>query len=304
MGDLTGKVIISGSGRGIGRELAFAAAAEGAKVIVNDRDRDESGAGNSPAEETVRDIAAAGGEAVADHGDIAVTDDVAATLSLALDRFGRLDGIVNNAGILRDKMTFSMQDSDWDSVMAVHLRGHFLLTRAACQHWREKFKETGAPARGHIINISSEAGIYGNAGQANYSTAKGGILSLSMVVAREMRRYGVTSNAVAPRTRTRMTASAFGALGDGHGDHLWDPRNVAPLINFLLSDRGSDYTGQTFVSGGGVLQLIAPPTVAHEVSIGTTPASRQDIAQFVREALGTSAETVAFPDLGLSTLSP
>lgn len=303
MGKLTDKVIIvSGSGRGIGRELALAAAAEGARVVVNDRDVDKSGASNSPAEITVRDIVATGGQAVADHGDISTANDVNATVQLALDHFGRLDGVVNNAGILRDRMIFSMEDDDWDAVMRVHLRGHFLLTRAACQHWRKVAKKSGAPARGHVVCVSSEAGIYGHAGQANYSAAKGGIASFSLVVAREMQRYGVTCNTVAPRARTRMTESAFDSLGDGDGPHLWDAQNVAPLVNFLLADTGSSYTGQTFVAGGGVLQVIASPRVAHEVSIGETPLSQQEIAEFVQGALGAAAETVVFPDLGLSSL--
>lgn len=299
--DLEGRVaLVTGSGRGIGREIALKLAAEGARVVVNDAGGDPQGEGadQTPAVEVCEAIRASGGTAIADHGDVSDPDAASAMVQRALDEFGRIDAVVNNAGILRDRMVFSTQDEDWDAVIAVHLRGHFLITRAACAHWRAKAKETGAPADGRVVCMTSESGLYGNAGQSNYSAAKGGIASFALAVAREMQRYGVTCNAIAPRARTRMTELTFGQLPEGAGGDLWNPGNVAPLVAFLASDLGGRYTGQVFVCGGGVAQVIAPYSVAAEARFDTQPTS-EEIEAFLSESLGPHAGPPPFPDLGL-----
>jgi NAD(P)-dependent dehydrogenase (short-subunit alcohol dehydrogenase family) len=169
----------------------------------------------------------------------------------AVDSWGRLDILVNNAGILRDKMSFNMDESDWDDVIRVHLKGHFAPSHHAAVHWRARAK-AGETVSGHIINTSSEAGLYGNAGQANYSSAKAGIASMTWVLARELERYGVTVNSISPRARTRMTENLFGEMAKaGEGFDEWDPRNIAQMVAFLASDAASDVTGQNFVVFGG-----------------------------------------------------
>jgi 3-oxoacyl-[acyl-carrier protein] reductase len=169
----------------------------------------------------------------------------------AVDTFGTLDILVNNAGILRDKMSFNMDESDWDDVIRVHLKGHFAPSHHAAVYWRGKSK-AGEPVAAHIVNTASEAGLYGNAGQANYSAAKAGIASMTWVLARELERYGVTVNSISPRARTRMTENLFGEMAKAkEGFDEWDPRNVAQLVTFLASDEASDVTGQNFVVFGG-----------------------------------------------------
>ncbi len=301
--ELEGKVaLITGAGRGIGREIALALAARGAAIVVNDLGGDWRGDGtdDSPAAEVREEIVAAGGTAIVDGGNVAEAGDAAAMVQRAVSELGGLDIVVNNAGILRDKMIFSMADGDWDAVAAVHLRGHFLVTRAACAYWRAKAKETGTPVDGRVICMSSEAGLYGNAGQANYAAAKGGIASFAVTISREMGRYGVTANAIAPRARTRMTEGTFGQLPTGpDGADLWGPQNVAPLVAFLAGDVGGRYSGQVFVAGGGVAQVIAPYTVASEMRFSETP-TVEEIEAFVADALGDQAGPPPFPDLGLT----
>ncbi len=301
--ELEGKVaLVTGAGRGIGREIALALAGRGAAIVVNDLGGDWRGDGtdDSPAAEVREEIVAAGGKAIVDGGNVADADDAAAMVQRAVSELGGLDIVVNNAGILRDRMIFSMADDDWDVVVAVHLRGHFLVTRAACAHWRAKAKETGAPADGRVICMSSEAGLYGNAGQANYAAAKGGIASFAVTISREMGRYGVTANAIAPRARTRMTEGTFGQLPTGpDGADLWGPENVAPLVAFLAGEAGGRYSGQVFVAGGGVAQVIAPYTVAAEMRFTDAP-TVEEIEVFVADALGDQAGPPPFPDLGLT----
>lgn len=296
-------VIVTGAGRGIGRALALGLASAGARVVVNDRGGDWRGEGEDvgPATQVVAEIEAAGGSAIADGGDAAVAADVDALVARATDTWGRLDGVVPCAGILRDRMVFSMEDDDWDSVLAVHLRGHFLLARAACRHWRAESKSAGVPVDGSIVCINSEAGIYGNVGQVNYSAAKGGIVSLAYTVSREMGRYGVRANVIAPRARTRMTEGTFGDFDADGGPHPWDPENVVPAAEFLLSDRGRNYSGQVLVAGGGVLQLIEQPSVRAELKTGAAPAALDEVEAFFADILGPRAEAPPFPDLGLPT---
>ena len=254
---LAGKVaVVTGGGRGIGREEALLLAAAGARVVVNDLGGEWDGSGNDdrPAGAVVEEIRAAGGEAVPHFGDISEPDGAESLVALALDRWGRLDIAVNNAGILRDRMIFNMTVEDWDLVIKVHLRGHFLVTRAACRHFRER-AQAGDPG-GRIVNTTSPSGLLGNAGQSNYGAAKAGIAAFTEIVALEMSKYEVTCNAISPGARTRLTERTFGNLApsDSAFDAL-DPANVAPLTLFLVSDDAACISGQVFGIQGGVLEL-------------------------------------------------
>jgi len=255
MGLLEGKVaIVTGAGRGIGREEALLLGSEGATVIVNDVGASLQGEGGDvhPAQDVVDLITRNGGTAAVNGDDISSWNGAKRVVDQAIDAYGSLDILVNNAGILRDKMSFNMEEPDWDDVIRVHLKGHFAPAHFAAVYWRSRAK-SGEPTSGRIINTSSEAGLYGNAGQANYSAAKAGIASMTWVLARELGRYGITVNAIAPRARTRMTESLFGELaakGDTSFDE-WNPKNVAQLVGFLASDEAADVSGQIFVVFGG-----------------------------------------------------
>ncbi len=258
MGIVEGKVaVVTGAGRGIGRGEALLLAEEGARVVVNDLggDWDGTGADDRPASQVLEEIRSAGGEAVAHFEDISEPEGAGSLLRLALDTWGRLDVVVNNAGILRDRMTFNMSVEEWDAVIKVHLRGHFLVTQAACSHWRDLAK-SGQEVSGRIVNTSSTSGLLGIAGQSNYGAAKAGIAAFSCIVAMEMQRYGVTVNAIAPGARTRMTEKTFGdlSLPEGEFDAL-APENVAPLVVYLASDQAAHITGQVFGVQGGLVQL-------------------------------------------------
>jgi len=255
MGLLDGKVaIVTGAGRGIGREEALLLAGEGAKVIVNDVGGalTNTAADEHPAEDVVALIKQNGGEGAANGDDIGTWAGGKNVVTQAVDTFGSLDILVNNAGIVRDKMSFNMEESDWDEVIRVHLKGHFATAHHAAVYWRNRAK-AGEAVTGRIINTSSEAGLFGSAGQVNYSAAKAGIASLTWTLARELGRYGVTVNAIAPRARTRMTEGVFGDSvppDDGSFDR-WDPKNVANLVAFLAAPESADITGQIFVVFGG-----------------------------------------------------
>src|ERR1700691_3750888 len=256
MGLLDGKVaIVTGAGRGIGREEALLLAAEGAKVVVNDVGRSLAGAADDehPAEEVVALIKKNGGEAAVNDDDISSWDGAAHVVEQAIDTFGALDILVNNAGIVRDKMSFNTDESDWDDVIRVHLKGHFAPIRHAAAYWRNRAK-AGEEVTGRIINTSSEAGLYGNAGQANYGAAKAGIAAMTGSLARELGRCGVTANAIAPRARTRMTENLCGGMAkkdDDGGFDAWDPKNIANLVTFLAAPESADINGQIFVVFGG-----------------------------------------------------
>jgi len=258
MGTLDGKVVVvTGAGRGIGRGEALLAAAEGARVVVNDVGGEWDGTGQDPrpASEVVEEIQGAGGEAQAHYDDISEPDGARGVVQLALDAWGRVDCLVNNAGILRDRMIFNMALEEWDAVIKVHLRGTFLCTQTVCAHWRERSK-AGDDVSGHIVNTSSTSGLLGIAGQANYGAAKAGIAAFTQIVSMEMAKYAVTVNAIAPGARTRMTEKTFGELTtpEGEFDPL-APENVAPLVVFLCSDEAAGITGQVFGITGGLVQL-------------------------------------------------
>lgn len=242
--------VVTGAGRGIGRAEALALAAEGATVVVNDIGvaADGSGADASLAQQVVDEIASAGGSAVANTDDVASWAGGEAIVGQAVDTWGRLDILVNNAGFLRDAMSFNLDEDDWDSVVTVHLKGHAATSRAAGRHWRARAK-AGEPVSGRIVNTASEAGLYGNPGQLNYVAAKAGIAAMTISLARELGRYGVTVNAVAPRARTRMTEAVLGdfaAAKEGAFDE-WDPANIAPVVMWLAGDDAADISGQVFV---------------------------------------------------------
>lgn len=250
-------VIVTGAGRGIGRGHALEFARQGARVVVNDLGAEPDGTGGStgPAGEVVHEIRALGAEAVVNGDDVADWDGAARLVQTALDAFGRLDVLVNNAGFLRDRMLVSTSEEEWDAVTRVHLKGHFCPTRHAGAHWREQAK-AGETVDARIINTSSGAGLLGSVGQGAYSAAKAGIAALTLVEAAELGRYGVTANAIAPAARTRMTEAVFAdtmaAPTDGGFDAM-APENIAPLVVWLGSSASGDVTGRVFEVEGGVI---------------------------------------------------
>ncbi|GAA1883622.1 MAG: SDR family oxidoreductase [Williamsia herbipolensis] len=255
-------VVVTGAGRGIGREHALAFAASGAKVVVNDigAGLDGSATGESPGEQVVAEIVDAGGEAVVNGADVADWDGAKSLVTTAVDTFGGLDVLVNNAGFLRDKMLVSMSESDWDDVVRVHLKGHFATLRHAAEYWRAESK-AGRQRQARVINTSSGAGLYGSVGQGNYSAAKAAIAELTIQAAAEMKGYGITVNAIAPSARTRMTTSAGDAMAaqmaapeDGSFDAM-DPANVSPLVVWLGSPESGDVTGRVFEVEGGKVSV-------------------------------------------------
>lgn len=255
--DLSGKIaVVTGAAAGLGRAEAIGLARAGATVVVNDM------AKAIDASDVMDEIAAAGSKAVTVSGDISQRS-TADELVTTADGLGGLDIVVNNAGITRDRMLFNMSDEDWDAVIAVHLRGHFLLTRNAATYWRTKAKEDGASGHvyGRLINTSSEAGLAGPPGQANYGAAKAGITALTMSAARSLERYGVRANAICPRARTAMTADVFGAepdVADGEVDSL-SPEHVVTLVRFLASPAAENVNGQVFIVYGPDVTLVAAP---------------------------------------------
>ncbi len=251
-------VIVTGAGRGIGKEHALAFAAEGARVIVNDLgcELDGSGGGTGPAGEVVEEIRNAGGEAIANGADIADFAQAGELVGAAIEAFGGLDVVVNNAGFVRDRMFVSCAEDEWDAVIRVHLKGHFAVSNQACAYWRNRSKE-GADVDARIINTSSGAGLQGSVGQSAYSAAKGGIATLTLVQAAELRRYGVTSNAIAPSARTRMTEGVFADMmkKPDSGFDAMHPGNVSPLVVWLGSSASRDVTGRIFEIAGGKISV-------------------------------------------------
>ncbi|MEX0171118.1 SDR family oxidoreductase [Streptomyces sp. LMG1-1-1.1] len=253
-------VIVTGAGRGLGRAHALAFAAEGAKVVVNDLGvgLDGTGSGTGPAQQVVDEITASGGEAVAHAADIATTDGAASLIATALDTYGRLDTLVNNAGFLRDRMLVNLDEDDWDAVMRVHLKGHFLPLKHATAHWRAETK-AGRTPEARVINTSSGAGLLGSVGQGNYSAAKAGIIGLTLVAAAETARYGVQINAIAPAARTRMTEHTFAdtmAAPTGAAFDAMAPENVSPLVVWLGSTASAGVTGRVFETEAGRITVM------------------------------------------------
>ncbi|MYR44944.1 SDR family oxidoreductase [Streptomyces sp. SID5910] len=252
--------VVTGAGRGLGRAHALAFAAEGARVVVNDLGVGLDGTGGTagPAQRVADEIRALGGEAVAHDGDITTTGGAASLVATALDAFGRLDTLVNNAGFLRDRMLVNLDEDDWDAVVRVHLKGHFLPLRHAVAHWRAEAKAGRAP-RARVVNTSSGAGLLGSVGQGNYAAAKAGIVALTQVAAAEAGHYGVQVNAIAPAARTRMTETAFADTMAAPGDGAFDamaPENVSPLVVWLGSDGCAGVTGRVFEAEAGRITVM------------------------------------------------
>ena len=257
---LEGKVaIVTGSGRGIGREEALLMAKHGAKVVVNDLGAHFDGTGQAtgtPAQEVVAEIKKMGGEAVANGDSVADFKAAKRIVQCALDTFGKLNIVVNNAGILRDRMIFNMGEEDWDAVVAVHLKGSFNMSRHACEYWREEHKK-GNLLNGRIIMTSSDAGLLGNVGQSNYGACKAALAVMAVIIGQEMKKYGVTANAIAPVARTRLTVDATPSTAALMGQEpkpgefdMFSPANIAPVVAWLASDEAGQVNGQVFRVGG------------------------------------------------------
>lgn len=267
---LTGRTaVVTGAGAGLGRAEALALAAAGAAVVVNDM--------GDGAHEVASEITAAGGRAVAVTGDVSDWALGARLVDEAVGAFGSMDILVNNAGILRDKMIFNLTESDWDDVIRVHLKGHAATSRAAAVHWREASKAAGGPVYGRVVNTSSEAFLFGSAGQPNYSAAKAGITALTLSTAQGLSRYGVRANAICPRARTAMTADAFGANpGDAGLDPL-SPERVATLVHYLASPAADEITGQVFVVYGKMVALMEAPKVENRFDAAGSAFSPEEL---------------------------
>ncbi|MEU0672540.1 SDR family oxidoreductase [Streptomyces sp. NPDC006172] len=297
----TGRVVVvTGAGRGLGRAHALAFAAEGARLVVNDLDVGLDGASalddashrggaavpDTPAARVAAEIRAAGGEAVTHTGDIATAEGAASLVTTALEAYGRLDTLVNNAGFLRDRMLVNLDENDWDAVLRVHLKGHFLPLKHAASHWRAEAKAGRAPDA-RIVNTSSGAGLLGSLGQGNYSAAKAGILALTLVAAAELARYGVQVNAIAPAARTRMTERTFAdtMAAPATGFDAMAPENVSPLVVWLGSAASEGVTGRVFETEGGRITVMegwrAGPTV--DKGARWTPADAGEAARMLLE---------------------
>jgi NAD(P)-dependent dehydrogenase (short-subunit alcohol dehydrogenase family) len=293
--DLSGLVaVVTGAAAGLGRAEAIGLARAGATIVVNDiaAALDES--------DVVDEIAAAGSKAVTVAGDISLRS-TAYELVETADGLGGLSIVVNNAGITRDRMLFNMTDEDWDTVIAVHLRGHFLLTRNAATYWRAKAKEAGGTTYGRIINTSSEAGLAGPVGQANYGAAKAGITALTLSAARALERYGVRANAIAPRARTAMTADVFGEapeLAEGQIDEL-SPEHVVTLVRFLASPASEGVNGQLFIVYGPTVTLVAAPTAEHRFTADAAAWNPADLSTAMQTYFADRDRNLTFAATGL-----
>lgn len=285
-------VVLTGAGRGLGRAHALAFAAEGARVVVNDLGVGLDGTPDpdSPAALVAEEIRAAGGEAIAHGGDIASSAGAASLITTALETYGRLDTLVNNAGFLRDRMLVNLDEDDWDAVMAVHLKGHFLPLRYAAAHWRAETK-AGRPPTARIVNTSSGAGLLGSVGQGNYSAAKAGIVALTLVAAAELARYGVQVNAIAPAARTRMTERTFADTMTAplDGFDAMAPENVSPLVVWLGAEASDGVTGRIFETEAGRITVMEGwrPGPSADKGARWTPA---EVGETARKLLG-KAET-------------
>src|SRR6516162_6560423 len=302
---LDGRVaIVTGAANGLGRAEALALARAGARLVLNDLASDAI-------EAVASSIATAGGQAVVAAGDVGEWSTGEQLLATALDAYGRLDILINNAGVLRDRMIFSMSAQEWDTVLRVHLRGHFVTSRFATAYWREQSKQAGGPAYARIVNTSSEAFLLGSTGQPNYAAAKAGIAALTVATARGCARYGVRANAICPRARTAMTVDLMGPPPvSGEVDPL-APEHVAPLVVYLASPAGEAVNGEVFVVHGGVAAVMEPPRIRATFqaaehgsadgmwtleSVGRALAGLSSAAGFMCEdTLSLASETIGFP---------
>jgi NAD(P)-dependent dehydrogenase (short-subunit alcohol dehydrogenase family) len=301
---MDGKVaIVTGAGHGVGRGHALDLAAAGAKVVVNDLGGSPQGDGadSRVADEVVRIIKDAGGDAVANYSDVSDFAEAREMVHQAIDTFGGLDALVLNAGILRDKMIFNMEEADWDAVVKVHLKGHFAPARHACEYWRDRVKETGVPANASVICTGSSVGLFGNVGQTNYAAAKGGIALFAIALSQDMERYGVRANCVAPSGTTRLIATIPGrdmAVKEPDEYESWEPQNpgnVAPLVVWLASDLSTHVSGQVFMSWGADVTHFHPwtPNVNVEVPGG----DRKWTPEEINSALNSAAFASRHPGL-------
>ena len=296
MGNLVeGRVaVVTGAGRGIGREHAIMLASHGAKVVVNDLGgaTDGSGTDESPAQQVVNEIKEMGGEAVVNGGNVADFAEAKAMIDQAVETFGGLDILINNAGILRDRMIFSMSESDWDGVIGVHLKGTYAPTHHAANYWRERAK-SGEDNDARVINTSSPSGIYGNIGQANYGAAKAGIAAFTVITAMELAKYGVTCNALAPAAYTRMTADLPGfSQMDEEAQEKLGPRWIANVATWLASPEAAGVTGRVFDVAG---QRVG---IAEQWKLGPTAMQTDDPADMTDVIAGLMAEAALNSDMG------
>jgi NAD(P)-dependent dehydrogenase (short-subunit alcohol dehydrogenase family) len=300
---LDGRVaVVTGAANGLGRAESLALARAGARLVLNDLPSDAIQAVASA-------ITAAGGQAVVAAGDVGEWSTGERLLAAALEAYGRLDILVNNAGVLRDRMIFSMTEPEWDTVLRVHLRGHFVTSRFATAYWREQSKQAGGPVYGRIVNTSSEAFLLGSSGQPNYAAAKAGIAALTVTTARSCARYGVRANAICPRARTAMTADLMGPPPAGGAADPLAPEHVAPLVVYLASPAAEAINGEVFVVHGGVAAVMEPPRVRAAFrsdapdgmwtleSVALALAGWSSGTGFMCEdTLALATETIGFPD--------
>lgn len=297
MNELEGRVaIVTGAGRGLGREHAKLLAAHGARVVVNDLGVGADGTGSDPrpADAVVAEIRGAGGEAVASHDDVADWNGARTIIDTALDAFGELDVLVNNAGILRDSTIVNMTEHDFDDVVRVHLKGHAAPTKWAATYWRDEHKR-GAVRQRNLVHTSSTSGLYANPGQSNYGSAKSGIATFNQIVAQELAHYGVVSNCVVPGARTRLTLASPGLPeimeAPAEGFDIWDPANASPLVAFL-SSTSCRFNGEAFYVQGGTIRRLEPWTL-----IGDTieKSTRWDVGELshAMQAFDTTVEAAA-----------
>ena len=286
--DLSGRVaVVTGAAAGLGRAEAIGLAQAGATIVVNDLDAalDTS--------DVFDEIKAAGSKAVAVAGDVGERS-TADELVAAAEREGGLDIVVNNAGITRDRMLFNMSDEDWDLVIKIHLRGHFLMTRNAATFWRSRAKQSGGQTYGRLVNTSSEAGLSGPAGQANYAAAKAGITALTLSAARALGRYGVCANAICPRARTAMTADVFGEAPEGGDIDPLSPDHVVTLVRFLTSPAAADVNGQLFIVYGPSVTLVAAPTAEHQFTAEGSAWAPQELSSAMQKFFADRDPDVTF----------